>query len=343
MITASQVKEFLRDKCGAEAAGIAPATTYSDEDRKSFTATMETMAAGNPAMDNTTLFDPQDFVEGAKAVIVFGGNSYFGADPYSRGGGNGEPRGAIGNFYLNEKILNRSLQNVSLISGFLESKGFKADSPFVGFSQKVKALEAGIGFRGKNTLVLNKKFGSWISLITVITDAPLEPDQPVEGDCGKCNRCVEACPTGALSSPYVYQVDKCIIYYLCHLKKEIPVGVREKIGVRTANCTVCSDVCPRNKNLLINEADKLPDDVIYPKLIPMMNMTEDEYEERYGSQMFGFIMGGRTYLRRNIAVALGNSGSTKAVPCLETAARDEDPLVRSHAEWALEKIKECSD
>jgi len=340
MITSSQIKDFLRDNCGAEASGIAPATSYSAEVRERYTKNMEMMAAVNPAVQDPTLFDPEDFVEGAKAVIVFGGNSCFGTSPYSGNAQDGEPRGAIGNFYLNDKILNRSLQNVSRLTGFLEEKGFKADAPFVGFSQKVKALEAGIGFQGKNTLVINKKFGSWISLITVITDAPLEPDQPIQFDCGTCNRCVEACPTGALSSPNAYQVDKCIIYYLCHLKKEIPEDIRAKIGVRAANCTVCSDVCPHNKELLINEDDKLPDDMIYPKLIPLMNITEDEYEKRYGSQMFGFIMGGRTYLRRNIAVALGNSGSKKAVPCLEIAARDEEPLVSSHAEWALKKIKD---
>ncbi len=98
-------------------------------------------------------------------------------------------------------------------------------------------------------------------------------------------------------------------------------------------------MCPCNKNLTINKEDKLPDDVIYPELIPMMNMSEEEYEQRYGEQMFGFIMGGSRYLRRNVAVALGNSGNKKALACLEIAARDADPLVRSHAEWAIEKIK----
>ena len=97
--------------------------------------------------------------------------------------------------------------------------------------------------------------------------------------------------------------------------------------------------CPRNGNLPINEADRLPDDVVCPELIPLMNMSEKVFEDRFSSQMFGFIIGGSRYLRRNVAVALGNSGSKKALPCLEIAARDEDPLVRSHAVWAIEKIK----
>jgi len=340
MITSEQVKAFLRDTCGAQAAGIATASPFSAQVRERYTKVLEILGSANPAVQEPVLFDSEDFLAGAKSVIVFGDNSYFGTNPYSRDIQQGEPRGAIGNFYLNDKILSRSIQNISRLTGFLESKGFKSDTPHVGFSQKVKALEAGIGFQGNNTLVINKTCGSWISLITVVTDAPLEPDQPLKYDCGEeCYRCVKACPTGALSTPTSYQVDKCIIYYLCHLKKEIPVDVRDKIGVKTASCTVCSDVCPRNKNLQINEDDKLPDDMIYPKLIPIMNITEDEYEARYGSQMFGYIMGGSTYLRRNVAVALGNSGSNKAVPCLETAARDKDPLVRSHAEWALNKIK----
>ena len=339
MITSQQVKQFIRDTCKTDVVGIAPATPFSDEDKKLTNATFETLKKANPVVDFGTLFDPEDFADGAKAVIVFGENFYFGSDPYSGNEKSDMPHGAIGNFYLNTNILNRIMGYTSSISAFLESNGFKAESPYIGFSHKIKALEAGIGIRGKNNLVINKKLGSWLSLSAIVTDAPLEPDEPMKGDCGTCNRCIEACPTGALSAPYTYQVDKCNIYYLCHLKEEIPVDVRDKIGVRIGNCTICSDVCPRNSNLKINAPDRLPDDMIYPELIPLVNMDEDEYESRYGAQMFGFIMGGSRYLRRNIAVALGNSGSKKALPCLETATKDEDPLVRSHAQWAIEKIR----
>jgi epoxyqueuosine reductase len=124
-----------------------------------------------------------------------------------------------------------------------------------------------------------------------------------------------------------------------HLKDEIPPGVRDKLGSKVGTCGICRNVCPHNRHLRINETDKMPDDDAYPELIPLMNISEDEYEERYGAQMFGFIMGGSRYLRRNVAVALGNARNAKALPCLEIAARDEDTLVRSHAEWAIEKIK----
>jgi len=339
MITSKQVKQFLQEKCEAKVVGIALATPFSEEDKKRIAFTLETLGKANPAMDNVNVFDPEDFVDGARSVIVFGRNSYFGTDPYNGSSRSEVSRGAIGNFYLNENMINRSMLHSSLVREFLKSNGFKAESPFAGFPQKIKALEAGVGIRGKNTLIINKRHGSWFSLSTIITDAPLEPDEPLKGDCGTCTRCIEACPTGALSTPYNMQVERCIIYYLCHLKGEIPVDVRGKIGVRIGNCTVCSDVCPHNKELKVNEVDKLPDEMIYPKLIPMMNMNEDEYERKYGSQMFGFIMGGRRYLRRNSAVALGNSGNEKALPCLENAAKDEDPLVSSHAAWAIDKIK----
>ena len=337
MITAEQVKQFVKEKCEGEVVGIASATTFSEEDKKRITDTLGVMGGANPAMSgNVSVFDAEEFVDKAQSVIVFGRNSYFGSGPND---GSELPRGAIGNFYLNQNIMNKAASKSSKIIEFLKLKGFNADSPFAGFPQKIKALEAGIGIRGKNTLVMNKELGSWISLSTIITNAPLEPDAPLKGDCGTCNRCVEACPTGALSTPYTFQAGRCIIYCLCHLKEEIPVDMREKIGVRAANCTVCSDVCPYNKNLEVNERDKLPDEMIYPELIPLMNIGEDEYEQKYESQMFGFIMGGRRYLRRNVAVALGNSGSKKALPCLEIAAKDEDPLVNSHAKWAIEKIK----
>lgn len=339
MITSKNVKQFLQERCEAEVVGIASASPFSEEDKGRITATLETLGKANPAMDNVNVFDPEDFVDGARAIIVFGRNSYFGVDLYRGSSRGGVPRGAIGNFYLNENMLNKAILQSSLVIEFLKSNGFKAESPFAGFPQKIKALEAGIGIRGKNTLVINKKLGSWFSLSTIITDAPLEPDEPLKGDCGTCTRCVEACPTGALFTSYTIQVDRCIIYYLCHLKGEIPVNVREKIGVRIGNCTICSDVCPHNGELQVNKTDRLPDDMIYPELIPMMNMVEGEYERKYGSQMFGFIMGGRRYLRRNCAIALGNSGNERALPCLEIAAKDEDTLVRSHAEWAIDRIK----
>lgn len=339
MITSEKVKQFLRDKCEAVVAGIAPATPFKEKDKQQITATLKTLGQANPSMSSYDVYDPGDFVDGAKAVVVFGKNSYFGADSYSGKSRNGSPRGAIGNFYLNSNILNRSVHNLSLMKDFLESNGFKAESTFVGFPQKIKAIEAGVGMRGKNTLVIHKERGSWITISTIITDAPLVPDEPLKGDCGTCKRCVEACPTGALSNPYSIQVERCLVYYLCHLKSEMPLEVREKIGVRVANCTVCSDVCPYNRDLEVNEGDKLPDEIIYPEIIPMVNIGEEEYEKKYGSQMFDFIMGGRRYLRRNCAVALGNAGERAALPSLEIAAKDEDPLVRSHAEWAIEKIK----
>ena len=336
MITSEEVKQFLRDKCEVEVVGISPATSFSAVDKKRIVATLKILGQANQRMSNANIFDSNDFVDDAKAVIVFGRNSYFGINPYNENDG---PHGAIGNFYLNQNMLNRAVTQSEQIVEFLKAKGFNAESPFIGFHQKIKALEAGIGIQGKNTLVLNKKLGSWISLSTVITDAPLKPDKPIKGDCGKCTRCIDACPTEALSTPYSYKVDQCIIYYLCHLKEDIPSDARKKIGVRTGNCTVCSDVCPYNKKLKINERDKLPDETIYPELIPMMNLSEEEYERNYGSNMFGFIIGGRRYLRRNIAVALGNAGDKKVLPCLEIAAKDEDPLVSSHAIWAIDNIK----
>ena len=337
MLTSEQVKEFLREKCGARVVGIAPATAFEEKEKKRIEATLQRIGEANPSMSgNVGVFNANDFVEGAKSVIVFGRNSYFGTEPST---GSGATHGAIGNFYLNQNILNRAMEQSTQIIEFLSTNGFKADSPFAGFPQKIKAVEAGIGIRGKNTLVLNKDLGSWVSISTIITDAPLEPDKPLSGDCGTCTRCVDACPTGALSTPYSFEVDKCIIYHLCHVKGDISLDARDTIGVRIANCTVCSDVCPYNKDLKINEQDKLPDDMIYPELAPLMNISEDEYEEKYGSNMFGMIMGGRRYLRRNVAVALGNAGDDNALPSLETAVKDEDPLVRSHADWAIKKIK----
>jgi epoxyqueuosine reductase len=339
MLTSEQVKEYLRKECHADVAGIATAAPYNDVDKNRAAAHYTILRNANPAVDYEEILDPEVFVGGAKSVIVFGDNFYFGNFPYNETAATEAPRGIIGNFYLNSNILEKLMHKTTLISEYLQSNGYQTEPTYLGFSQKIKAIEAGIGSWGKNTLTNNKKLGSEFFISTVVTDAPLEPDSPIQMDCGNCNRCVEACPTGAIATPYTYQIDKCIIFYLMHLKEEIPLAVRDKLGLKIGTCGICSDVCPYNNNLTINTEDKLPDEDVYPELMPLVNISEDEYERRYGAQMFGFIMGGSRYLRRNVAVALGNTGNKKALPSLEIAAKDEDPLVRSHAVWAIEKIK----
>ncbi|RMF97780.1 MAG: hypothetical protein D6734_01385 [Candidatus Schekmanbacteria bacterium] len=339
MLDSQKVKDFLYEECAAEVVGIAPANPFSEEHKKRVLASQDILKSANPMMSAASgIYDPQDFVDNAQSVIVFGRNSFFGPEFMSDSNKSDGPRGTIGNFYLNERILNRAIEQASKLQDFLNAEGYNSDSPFQGFPQKIKAVEAGIGFYGKNTLVLNEKLGTWTSISTVITDAPLEPDKPMERDCGNCRKCVEACPTGALTNEYTLQVDKCLIYYLCHLKGEIPLEVRDKIGVRIGTCLVCSDICPYNRKITLNTQDRLPDEEIYPYLIPLLNISQEEYDKKYGDKMFGLIIGGRRYLRRNIAVALGNANDKSALPALEIAAKDEDELVRSHAQWAIDKL-----
>jgi epoxyqueuosine reductase len=217
MITSEQVKQFIREECKVEVVGIAPATPYSEEEKQCAKVEYEILRNANPAVDYGELYDPDYFIAGAKAVIVVGKNFYFGKFPYGGDNRSDTPRGDIGNFYLNTNILNKLTEQDATIVAFLESNGFKAESTYLGFSQKIKAIEAGIGRWGKNTVIINNKLGSGFYLSTIVTDAPLAPDQPLKEDCGECNICVEACPTGAISTSYTYQLDKCIIYHLMHL------------------------------------------------------------------------------------------------------------------------------
>ncbi len=339
MLTSEKLKAFIHEKCGDVVVGIAPGTPFKEEDKKRYNFTYETLSNANPVVNNAGVFDPEEFVDNAKSVIVVCNNAYFGPNPYKENGKNDIPRGEIADAYVNDTLMTCAQQRLDIITTFLEENGYKAAVPFTGFLQKTKALEAGVGTRGKNTLIINSKFGSYHNPLEIITDAPLEPEEPINKDCGACKKCVDACPTGALSKPYVLQPEKCINFMLFHLKEEISFDSRGKIGTRLGGCSICSDACPHNSSLEINEKEKAPDSVVYPELIPLMNLGEEEYEKKYGAKMLGFFMGERRYLRRNVAVALGNAGNSDALSCLEIAASDEDRLVSSHAEWAIEKIK----
>jgi epoxyqueuosine reductase len=202
------------------------------------------------------------------------------------------------------------------------------------------AAQAGLGFIGKNTCLINPQMGSWLFLGEILTDVELEPTpSPTPVGCGTCRRCLDACPTSALVAPYVLDARRCISYLTIELKGAIPTDLRKLMGNWIYGCDVCQQVCPWQRFAAkTREQAFLPPDPDYtaPLLAELVKMREETFRQQYAGTPILRI--GRARLARNAAVALGNWGDRHAVPALQKALSDPEPLVHEHATWALEQI-----
>jgi epoxyqueuosine reductase len=206
------------------------------------------------------------------------------------------------------------------------------------------ARRAGLGWFGKNTMLINPRAGSFFFLGSLLVDLELEPDAPFATDhCGTCRRCLDACPTGALAEPHVLDATKCIAYLTIELKGEIPVELRPLIGELVYGCDICQEVCPWNERfaLPLREPAFAARATIAGKdaqtlAREILAMSDEDFRTAFkGSPMKRAKLRG---LKRNAAVLLGNVGVSTDVEVLARALDDPEPLVREHAEWALEQF-----
>ena len=201
------------------------------------------------------------------------------------------------------------------------------------------AQRAGLGFVGKHTNLISRRLGNWIFLAEILTTLELEPDAPEQNHCGKCTRCITACPTNAITAPFELDARKCISYLTIELKGSIPVELRPAIGNRIYGCDDCLAVCPWNRfaregNLMKPHARK---DLEQPDLIELLQLDEAGFKSRFaGTPM---LRTKRRGLLRNVCVALGNTGDVPPCPHLQKAAADPEPLIAEHARWAMERIQ----
>jgi epoxyqueuosine reductase len=208
------------------------------------------------------------------------------------------------------------------------------------------ARRAGLGWFGKNTNLINPGRGSFFFLGALVLDVDLEVDAPFEADrCGSCTRCIEACPTGAITAPRELDARRCISYLTIELREEIPTELRSAIGELIYGCDICQDVCPWT----IRFSEALPDESRFrarEALVgkdtrtlarELLAMTQEEFSVAFrGSPMKRAKLRG---LKRNAAVVLGNVGTADDVDVLTRALNDEEPLVREHAVWALDALQ----
>jgi epoxyqueuosine reductase len=199
------------------------------------------------------------------------------------------------------------------------------------------AARAGLGWIGKNTMLLHPRLGSYFFIGVVLTTATLAADEPLPDRCGTCTRCLDACPTGAFAAPYALDARRCISYLTIEHRGFIPEPRREGIGGLAFGCDVCQDVCPWNRHAPITaERAFFAGDV--PRLAELASLDDGTYRERLRRSPLRRAR--RSGLARNAAVALGNGGDEgdQAVTALVGALRDPSPEVRGHAAWALGRL-----
>ena len=207
--------------------------------------------------------------------------------------------------------------------------------------ERVYAQYAGLGWIGKNTCVISPELGSWLLLGAIVCSLPLEPDAPALDRCGTCTLCLEACPTGAFAAPHELDATKCLSYLTIEHRGSIPVAQRDAVGNHIFGCDICQEICPFNASP-VNVAHpswSSRQDLNLAALIDLWRRTDEELAAFIGDT--AMTRAGVHGLRRNIAVALGNSGDRQALEALDETAVEAtkcDPLVIEHVQWAKRKL-----
>ena len=201
------------------------------------------------------------------------------------------------------------------------------------------AARSGVGFYGKNTLLITRRFGSWVVLGTLVTTAELEPTAPLELDCGSCRLCIDACPTDALDEPGTLDATRCLSYWT-QTANDVPEPYREALGSSVYGCDICQDVCPWNRGVeKRREGEPLPVGAeANVSLVEWLERDTDDLARDY-RRLFVPRRDGR-YLKRNALVALGNGGGAEERALAERYLADDDPLLRDYAAWACDRIDE---
>jgi epoxyqueuosine reductase len=235
------------------------------------------------------------------------------------------------------KVLRQRLQALATrIEGAVGAHGYRVATDSAPVLEVELARKAGLGWRGKHTLLLSQDAGSTFFLGEILTDLPLPVDAPASEHCGTCTRCIDVCPTRAITAPYELDARRCISYLTIELPGSIPEELRALVGNRVYGCDDCQLVCPWNK--FARTAELADFDVRHgldrAALLDLFGWSEEQFETRHAGSPIRRI--GYARWLRNLAVALGNAESSAAViDALRARADHPDPLVREHVAWAL--------
>ena len=235
--------------------------------------------------------------------------------------------------YVLQDKLDRLAKGIEELTADFEYKGMVDTGALV---DTAVAQRAGIGFIGKNGLVISKEFGSYMFLGELITNLDIEPDQPVDYGCGDCNRCVTACPTSCLIGDGSMNAKRCLSFQTQD-KGVMDLEFRKKIKTVIYGCDICQICCPYNKGLDNPLATEIDPDLSHPELLPFLELSNGQFKEK-----FGHVAGswrGKNILQRNAIIALANANDRYAIPkMLEIIDKGQNPIHVATAIWALGQL-----
>ena len=299
--------------------------------------------------------DPQKVLHGARSIIVVALNYWQGGEAgVSPALDNQAPKafgattpaaGRVARYAWGDDYHEVMLAKLRQLDEFLRCHGgvqkcYVDTGPIL---ERDHAAEAGIGWHGKSTMLVDPKLGTWFFLGQILTTLPLAPDPPQTDRCGSCERCMTACPTGAIT-PHRLDARRCISYLTIELKGDIPLELRPLIGDRIYGCDDCLDACPWNRFAAESRESAFAARraTVGMPLREYLQLNDEDFRSLFRNSPIKRIK--RRGFLRNVCVALGNVGDGSDLPALEEAARDPEPLIAEHARWAIRRIQErgCS-
>jgi epoxyqueuosine reductase len=332
-----RIKQRAHD-LGFELAGIAPATPADGFDRlrqwldQGFAGEMGYMHRHGQARR-----DPTSILPEVRSVVMVG-MSYA-----QRGVQESVPRAQVARYARGEDyhdVLRRRLGNLlEWVQGEVpgcRGRGVVDTAPLL---ERDFARRAGLGWFGKNTMLLNKRLGSYFFLGALLLDLELRPDAPHEAShCGTCTACLDACPTQAFTGPGWLDSRRCISYLTIELKGPVPPELRRPMGDWLFGCDVCQEVCPWNRKAPAGAEPAFRPRPELEAIDPaeLLGLTEEEFRRRFRGT--ALMRTKRRGLLRNAAIVLGNHGDPAALPALQKALADPDPVIREAAQWAIAQI-----
>jgi epoxyqueuosine reductase len=281
--------------------------------------------------------DPDQVLPGARSIVVVALNYWQGETPAPRTNG---ATGRIARYAWGDDYHDVMLKKLAELSAFLTGLGgtqkqYVDTGPVL---ERDHAAEAGLGWHGKSTMLIDSKLGTWFFLGEILTTLELAADEPQAPRCGSCWRCITACPTGAITEPHRLDARRCISYLTIELKGAIPMELRPLIGDRIYGCDDCLEACPWNRFAATSrEAVFAAGPAVGMALRDYLALDDAQFRDLFRRSPIKRIK--RRGLLRNVCVALGNVGDRADLPALEQAAAGPEPLIAEHAAWAIRQIR----